>query len=134
MLLGTQCMTVYKAVKQEADAAEAGETPFLSEDGAIFVPGSLERRKAPRRSVGIDVWIESIRGRQRVTLRDLSSSGAGLAKCRLLLRGMPITVQLPAGRRLLGTVVWIQGDRAGVRFHIPLVDSDPVLMEGHFLL
>lgn len=129
-----QCVDADPMVAERLDfmrdsvrAAREGKCPNIASDGTVVVPGLLDRRRDQRLRVGRPVWIESNAGRQQATLQDISASGMGLAFCRGLKPGMPVTTILPNGRRMLGITVWACIDRAGVRFVAPLLETDPIL-------
>ena len=105
-------------------SATSGGTPCVRADGLVFVPGWLDRRRERRVPLGISVWIDSARGRQRVLLNDLSVSGLGLAQCQSLELDSAVSAELPNGRILEGAVIWSYGGNIGLRFFEPLNESD----------
>ena len=127
--VGEDAMVAERLVfmRDSARAAVQGQCPNIASDGTVVIPGLLDRRRDQRLRVGRPVWIESNAGRQHATLQDISASGMGLAFCRALKPGMPVTTILPSGRRMLGITVWACSERAGVRFVSPLLETDPIL-------
>jgi PilZ domain len=110
-------------------SARYGGTPCVRSDGVVFVPGWLDRRSDRRVPVGISVRLDCGRGYQRVTLNDISVSGAGLSSCPSLKSGTQITLELPNGRILNGHSAWCHGNTVGVRFSHPLNEADPLFLE-----
>lgn len=106
-----------------------GGTPCVRTDGVVLVPGWLDRRSDRRVPVGISVRLDCGRGYQRVTLNDVSVSGAGLSSCPSLKSGTPVTLELPNGRVLTGRSAWCHGNTVGVRFTLPLEEADPLFVE-----
>ena len=106
-----------------------GGTPCVRTDGMVLVPGWLDRRSDRRIPVGISVRLECGRGYQRVTLNDISVSGAGLSSCPSLKSGTPVTLELPNGRTLSGRSAWCHGNSVGIRFLLPLEEADPLFVD-----
>jgi hypothetical protein len=72
-------------------------------------------RAAPRTNLFLAATLDSVRGAEPVTIRDLSSGGARIQGARLLEIGL--TATLARGPlRMPGEVSWSMGDRAGLRF------------------
>ena len=107
--------------------ARDGHSPCVTGDGVVIVPGLVDRRRDIRRPQGQRISLETNAGPQSVVLRDIGVGGMGLALCRGLQKGMPVTAVLANGRRLFGITVWSDLDRAGVRFTTPLLATDPLL-------
>jgi PilZ domain len=106
-----------------------GGTPCVRSDGVVLVPGWLDQRSDRRVPVGISVRLNSGGGYQRVTLNDISVSGAGLSSCPSLKSGTQVTLELPNGRVLNGRSAWCHGNTVGVKFSLPLDESDPLFIE-----
>lgn len=111
------------------EVAARGLSPCVEPDGCVIVPGWAERRRHKRHKV--DLAAEAILGLEIHPIRifDLSAAGAGVTGLSSGRRGDALTVKLGSGRRLRGTIAWIAGSRAGVRFGSPLSAGDPLLCE-----
>jgi PilZ domain len=98
-------------------------------DGHVLIPGWLDRRRGRRIPVGISIRADCGRGQQRVTLNDISPTGAGLTSCPSLKSGSIVTIELPNGRRLEGHAAWSYANSVGIEFTQPINEDDPVFKD-----
>lgn len=108
-------------------AASMGESPCLLPDGHPYLPALPQRRQASRRILGQPATIVTAGATRRVFVRDVSLGGLGLEQTGLLPIGEIAVVTLAIGRRLIGRVVWNEGQRAGINLTVPLTPNDPLL-------
>lgn len=108
-------------------SAVAGETACVDPDGKVSVPGWVERRRAPRRVHNLEITVESAGHEYPSTLKDVSSTGAGLDGDVPAAPADPVVLWLADGRQLRGRVAWNSGKRYGVHFDRPLPANDPLL-------
>ena len=109
--------------------ATYGGSPCVRPDGNVVVPGWLDRRRERRIPIGISVMVEFGQNRQRVTMNDMSISGFGLAGCPSLASGTEITIEIPSGKKLAGSVAWSLGGKIGVRLHERLIEGSQMFGE-----
>ena len=109
------------------EVAGRGLHPCVEPDGCVIVPGWAERRQ--HRRVKVDLEAEASLGlsQQTVQIFDISSGGMGLTGLTNPRRGDALTVKLASGRRLRGSVAWVAGSKAGMRFQQPLPAGDALL-------
>ncbi len=107
----------------------SGGSPCVRADGQVLIPGWLDRRRGRRIPVGISVRVDCGRGHQRVTLSDISPTGAGLTSCPSLKTGSFVAIELPNGRRLEGHAAWSYANSIGIQFTNPIDDTDPVFSD-----
>lgn len=108
--------------------AKDGGRPCVDSDGAVFVPGWLQRRHRERAILNWPVFLEVNGRREQSTLHDISASGMGLSDCRVHPVGSEVIVHLLSGRRLVGRVQWSRQDRLGALLSPPLAQDDPLLV------
>lgn len=112
---------------EQLQQAEAGLSPCVERDGCVIVPGWAERRQSKR--IRVDIAAEVHLGPSIRTARvfDVSTGGMGLRGLENLRRGDSVLVKLAYGRRFRGTIAWVAGDKAGVRFQQALPADDALL-------
>lgn len=108
-------------------SAIRGETVCVDPDGKVSVPGWVERRRAPRRDHNLKIAVEIAGHEYASTLKDISSTGAGLDGEVPAAPTEPVVLWIAGGRQLRGRVAWNSGKRYGVHFDQPLPVSDPLL-------
>jgi hypothetical protein len=126
LLFGTDHASRSLEIQHVVECAGLGETPCIRSDGIVLIPGWLDLRTEARIPVGASVWLTTQNWRQRVTLKDLSVAGAGLASCPSLTLGADVTIELPSGNPLHGSVMWSIGGNIGVRFRSRLPETSSV--------
>lgn len=109
--------------------ASLGLSPCLSNDGRLVFPGWAERRGAERKKKGLRVSLTAP-VEAEITLSDISQTGIGLAGVPALEAGNFVSITVPGGRVLAGTVVWQRALCAGVRLHELLSVNDPIMFSG----
>ena len=101
-------------------AAALGASPCVSADGAIEIPGWIERRLDRRHRLRL-VGSVNVDGRAwRIETVDVSRQGAGLAGLPQLAIGTRALLVLDGLAEAAGAIVWRTGDRGGFRFDKPL--------------
>ncbi len=123
----TQNQSTLSGLHQMLMNAVRGECPCVRHDGRLIIPGLLDQRKSERKRLDRALWIEARHGRARVILKDISTSGLGLASCPSFEPGERVSVQLADGRILAAFIVWSKDGRAGARLIQPLSEKDPLL-------
>ena len=104
--------------------ASNGLKPCLDDGGRLYVPPLPQRRRAPRRAVLQNCIVRGPDGLQTGFVRDASAGGLGLGRISGLRRGDRIRVDLANGRQFSGTVAWVTGSSAGLRFDVALSPND----------
>lgn len=107
--------------------AANGLRPCLDTDGRLYVPPLPQRRRAPRRTVLQNCVIHTEDFVQTAFVRDASAGGLGLSRVSRLKRGERVRVEMANGRILHGTVAWVTGGTAGVRFDVTLPVTDSLI-------
>ena len=101
-------------------AAALGAYPCVSADGEIEIPGWIERRLDRRHRLRL-VGSLIVDGRAwPIETVDLSRRGAGLSRLPQLSVGRRALLVLDGLEAAAGTIVWLSGDRGGLRFDNPL--------------
>ena len=108
-------------------AASIGESPCVDATGKPFLPPLPQRRRSDRRTLGQPAYVVSEGRLVRGFVRDVSQGGLGLDQVSKLKEGGTATIELETGRRFSGTIAWSRGNRAGLKFTIPLTPNDPLL-------
>ncbi|MGE0854407.1 MAG: PilZ domain-containing protein [Hyphomicrobiaceae bacterium] len=110
-------------------AVEGGESPCVVE-GRAEMPRWAQRRRHRR-------FLANIRGharckgtRESILVTDVSQGGLAMNCSGAFKEGDLVGVTLATGRRLFGTIVWVKGERCGVRFSRELPANDPLLAAG----
>lgn len=107
-----------------------GRSPCIDAGGCVEIPGLAERRRHARWAVywsarllcgvsDVDVWIT-----------DISLGGCCLKSTETLREGECIALELPAGRRLTGTVVWGKLNAYGIKLSMALVEDDELIVDA----
>jgi hypothetical protein len=105
-----------------------GLKPCLDEGGRLYVPPLPQRRRAPRRSVLQNCVVHGpAQQLQTGFIRDASMGGLGLGRISGLRRGDHVRVDLANGRQLHGSIAWVTGSSAGLRFDVTLEPSDSLI-------
>jgi len=120
------CSDASETVLALLDQAGSGGSPCVDPDGRVTIPGWAERRRDAR----YDLQRPAVASRDGtstpVTIRDLSASGIGLEVPEGAKPGDRLTLRLPSGREISGTVAWAGGQRAGIKLDRRLPDDDPL--------
>ncbi len=107
------------------DEAGSGGSPCVEPDGRIAIPGWAERRRDARYDIERSAVASCGGTSTPVTIRNLSASGLGLEVPNGARIGDRLTLRLPSGREISGTVAWAGGHRAGIKLDRRLPDDDP---------
>ena len=83
------------------------------------LPQQNERRRSARRALKLGVGA----GGDKVTILDLSLTGALLETSVPMLVGANFEVDLPQGGRIEATIVWNSGEFYGCQFELPISPS-----------
>lgn len=116
-----------RVVSALLSGAANGLRPCLDADGRLYVPPLPQRRRAPRRTVLQNCVIHSEELVQTAFVRDASAGGLGLSRVSRLKRGERVRIEMANGRMLHGTVAWVTGGTAGVRFDVTLPVTDSLI-------
>lgn len=111
------------------EEAASGHAPCVEPDGCVIVPGWAERRRSRRVKVDLSAEVHLGSAVAKARVFDLSAGGMGLIGLNNSRRGDSVTVALESGRRFRGTIVWVTGEKAGVRFQQALSPDDALLCE-----
>jgi hypothetical protein len=105
-------------------AAALGASPCVTSDGAIEIPGWIERRAERRHRLRLDCEL-SIPGRAwQLRTIDISRQGAGLVGSPPLQPGMRARLVIGRWPKIDGVIVWRTAERLGFRFDAPLSIAD----------
>lgn len=92
-----------------------GRTPCVRIDGAVIIPGWIERRTHLRREINAPATLHANGHDQHVLVRDLSAGGIGLEGGGSLQPGDPVSVSIGNGVSFEGKTVWNRDGRVGVK-------------------
>lgn len=92
-----------------------GRSPCVRIDGAVIIPGWIERRGHLRREINAPATLSVGGQQQRVTVRDLSAGGVGIEGSADVKPGDRVSVSLGSGIMLEGIAVWNRDGRVGVK-------------------
>lgn len=109
-------------------SAGGGQHPCVDAGGNMVLPDMPQRRKATRRSLLQQCVLRHKGKTSTIIVKDISTTGLGLARTPELKPDEVVQIELNGGRRLMGVVVWATGGTAGVRFGKPLPPNDPLLV------
>jgi PilZ domain len=98
----------------------AGRSPCVRIDGAVIVPGWIERRTHLRREINAPATLSHNGANQKVTVRDLSAGGIGIDGGVGIEPGDEVNVSLGGGVRFEGVAIWNRDGRVGVKLSAPL--------------
>jgi hypothetical protein len=96
-----------------------GRSPCVRIDGAIIVPGWIERRAHLRREInapGTMLWNGK---RRNIMVRDLSASGIGIEGGEGVVPGDNVSVSLGTSMKFDGVAVWNNDGRVGIKLATP---------------
>lgn len=116
-----------RVVSALLSGAANGLKPCLDETGRLYVPPLPQKRRAPRRAVLQNCLVHGPHHMQTGFVRDASAGGLGLGRVAGLKRGDRVRVDFVSGRQFHGTIQWITGASAGMRFDAPLSPSDALV-------
>lgn len=116
-----------KATLNLLHLAKVGEPVCIDPRGRISIPGWAERRSEKRTT--LDLEAVAIVGKLlcRVTVRDASATGLGLAGAIEGEPGARVQIKLPGNRQLSGRIAWNDGRRTGIELDERLDITDPLL-------
>lgn len=104
-----------------------GRSPCVRIDGAIIVPGWIERRTHLRREINAP-GVLTVRGtQQRVVVRDLSAGGIGVEGAKAVAPGDRVRVSIGDGMHFDGAVIWQRENRIGVKLIEPPKTANPLV-------
>jgi hypothetical protein len=107
--------------------ASNGLKPCLDDAGRLYMPPLPQRRRSPRRAVLQNCLVRGPHHLQTSFVCDASAGGLGLGRISGLKRGDCIRVDFANGRQFQGTVAWVTGSSAGMRFNKPLDPADVLI-------
>ncbi len=108
-------------------SAAGGASPCIDTAGDVVLPELTQRRRASRRSLLQQVMLRHRGKTTPVIAKDISATGLGLDRVPEVKLEELVQIEMTGGRRLMGMVVWIKGDTAGIRLGKPLPPNDPLL-------
>ena len=109
------------------NAAANGDTPCIGANGQPFLPALPQRRNSTRRYLGQSARVTAAGRTMQAYVRDVSAGGFGLEQIPAFDPGQVLSIELAAGRRFTGTVMWSKAGRAGIRLNRTLTPNDPLL-------
>jgi hypothetical protein len=107
--------------------AANGLKPCLDDAGRLYVPPLPQKRRSPRRAVLQNCLVHGPHQLQTGFVRDVSAGGLGLGRIAGLKRGDRVRVDFISGRQFHGTIAWVTGASAGMRFDAPLSPGDALV-------
>lgn len=107
--------------------AANGLKPCLDDAGRLYVPPLPQKRRSPRRAVLQNCIVHGPHQLQTGFVRDASAGGLGLGRISNLKRGDRVRVDFVSGRQFNGTIAWVAGASAGMRFDTPLSPGDALV-------
>lgn len=107
--------------------AKLGEPVCIDPQGRISIPGWAERRSEKRTTLGLEAAAIVGKLLYRVTIRDASTTGLGLAGAIEGEPGAKALIKLPGNRQLSGRIAWNDGRRSGIELDERLDVTDPLL-------
>lgn len=110
-------------------SAKAGGRPCVGEDGNVRMPRWAESRAHARHVTETQARVLMLEATQTVVLENASRTGLGLSGIKNAETGMNVTVDLADGQRLSGKLMWVRGERAGVKLH-EMLPANHVLLSG----
>lgn len=109
------------------NSSAGGLHPCIDAAGHPFMPELPQRRRSARKGLFQECSVQHSKRTVRALVRDISAGGLGLDGIAGLRAGELVVVDLDAGRRLLGTIVWVKGRLSGIKFSTQLPPNDPLL-------
>lgn len=106
--------------------ARDGGLPF-QDAGTPKLPEWAEQRLSRRYVLNAPAYMVRNGVRSNVVALNISIQGIGLDLVRKAQSGELISIELETGRKFVGTVMWCENNRAGVRFRKSLRPTDPLL-------
>lgn len=116
-----------RVVSALLSGAANGFKPCLDDAGRLYVPPLPQKRRAPRRAVLQNCLVHGPHNLQTGFVRDASAGGLGLGRIAGLKRGDRVRVDFVCGRQFHGTIAWVTGASAGLRFDTPLSPGDALV-------
>ena len=92
-----------------------GRAPCVRLDGAVIVPGWVERRAQLRRQVALPAQLAVNGQSHKMVVRDISADGVGLEGEAAVKPGDRVNIALDSGVHMEGVAVWNRDGRVGVR-------------------
>lgn len=101
--------------------AAAGDAPCINAFGAVEIPPWADRRRDARELRGFQAVLQVENNLQRVAVLDASESGIGVLGLVNAAVGTRVGLLIRPGTSLNGTVIWVNGARAGIKLdsHLP---------------
>ncbi len=92
-----------------------GRAPCVRLDGAVIVPGWVERRGQLRRQVALPAQLAVNGQNHKMLVRDISTDGVGLEGEASVKPGDRVNIALDSGVQMEGVAVWNRDGRVGVK-------------------
>lgn len=113
---------------QAGMAGETIDSANIDLKQSLDVPtANNKRRRWDRRNIELGCLVSAVGHSQRAYMRNVSVGGALLDGIDCFARGVKILISTDGDRNFEASVVWATDGRTGVKFHIPLSISDPLL-------
>lgn len=108
-------------------SAKSGSCPCVSENGLVRMPRWAEGRAHARHVTQIRAMAFLPDFIQPIVIENASRTGLGLSGLPMATPGSALTVAIESGERLSGQLMWVRGERAGMKL-------DDMLPADHHLL
>lgn len=108
-------------------SAAAGAAPCVDPYGVVVIPSWVDRRKEARELRGFQAILQVEESLQRVAVLDASEFGIGVLGLTNAREGSRVGLLIKPGYKLNGTVIWVDGTRAGIRLHSRLPANSRLL-------
>lgn len=107
--------------------AAAGDAPCIDARGAVEIPPWADRRRDTRELRGLQAVLQVDDSLQRVAVLDASEVGIGVLGLTNAAVGSRVGLLIKPGSNLSGTVVWVNGARAGIKLDSRLPANSQLL-------
>ena len=108
--------------------AAAGGFSCVNVIGEVTLPVLPQRRRTQRFTLSQPCKIV-VQGQTFVGVtKEVSKTGLSLECEHQLTLRQPVTVELRAGRKFKGLIVWIKDQKLGIQFENPLDEGDPLIV------
>lgn len=107
--------------------ARNGLRPCVDELGNLFSPQLPQQRRWPRQSILQKCTVEHGGAIYDSFAVDVSAGGLGLKNLPAIAVNSSVRIEMENGRVFSGKIAWSKDGRAGIQFHAPLLQTDPLL-------
>jgi hypothetical protein len=124
---GSRPMSASLQILTFLERASKGEYPCVRDDGVVVMPEWAERRGSKRFVVTIPAVLRFGGQRLQTTIENMSADGLGLHGANCVAATEPVILELAAGARLSGTIVWSDANRIGIKLTNAIHAGAPTL-------